>query len=77
VRTRYTFDEVSVKGVKRWKDPVTGKPRQETRKFFQTINPFNKNAVGVPKARDEILEEIKKERDDWLASPPACAEMRP
>lgn len=67
---RYVFNEVSVKAVKRWKDPVSGKPRQETRKFFQTINPFNKNAKGVPKSRDEIMAEIKKERDDWLAGPP-------
>lgn len=69
--TRYVFNEVSVKGVKRWKDPVNGKPRQETRKFYQTINPFNKNAAGVPKSRDEIMAEIKVERDEWLAVPPA------
>ncbi len=68
--TRYVFSEVFVKGVKRWKDPVSGKPRQETRKFLQTINPFNKNASGVPKTRDEIMAEIKRERDEWLAVPP-------
>lgn len=68
--TRYVFNEVSIKGVKRWKDPVSGKPRQETRKFFQTINPFNKDDRGEPKCRDQILKEIKRERDEWLAVPP-------
>jgi hypothetical protein len=73
---RLVFDEVSVKGVKRWKDPVTGKSRQETRKFLQTVNPFNKNAKGVPKSRDEIMAEIKKERDEWLAAPPMIHDSR-
>lgn len=53
------YDEVSVKGIKRWKDK-DGKQRQETRKFFQTISPFN------PKTRDEIMKEILKERQEWL-----------
>ena len=69
--TRYTFNEVAVKGVKRWKDPVSSKPRQETRKFWQTINPFNRNADGTHKTREQIMIEIKRERDEWLAVPPA------
>lgn len=71
---RVTFEEVSVKGTKRWKDPVTGKPRQHTRTFMQTINPFNKDNRGEPKLRDQILKEIKRERDEWLAVPPAHEE---
>lgn len=67
---RVTFNEIAVKGVKRWKDPVNGKPRQETRKFYQTINPFNKNMDGTRKTRDQIMAEIKTERDEWLAVPP-------
>jgi len=63
--TRYVFQEVSVKGVFRWKD-ADGKPRQETRKFMQTINPFNKNARGQPKSHSEIMAEIRSERDLWL-----------
>ena len=63
---RYRFDEVSIKAVKRWKDE-SGKTRQQTRKFFQTINPFNKNEDGTIKTRDQIMVEIKAERDAWLA----------
>jgi len=68
---RLIFREIAVRGVKRWKDPVTGKKRQETRKFYQTQNPYNLNAAGVPKSREEILAELKIERDEWLAVPPA------
>jgi hypothetical protein len=63
---RITFAEVAIKGVRRWKDPVTGKPRQETRKFMQTINPFNKLANGAVKNRYDIMMELIDERDEWL-----------
>lgn len=64
---RYTrhFEEVSITAVKRWKDE-TGKKRQETRKFYQTLNPYNKNADGTPKSCEQILTELKAERDAWL-----------
>jgi hypothetical protein len=36
--------------------------------FTQTINPFNKNKeTGELKTRDEIMVEVKKERDEWRA----------
>lgn len=66
---RYVFNEVAIKRTRRWKDPESGKNRQETRKFFQTINPFNTNAEGLPKSREEIMDEIKAEGDKWLAEP--------
>jgi hypothetical protein len=60
-----TFSEVAVKGTKRWTED--GKRKYKTKKFFQTINPFNKNADGTQKSREQILEEINKEKNDWLA----------
>ncbi len=63
---RVNFQEVSVKGTRRWKD-AEGKKRQQTKKFFQTISPFNKNADGSPKTREQILIQIKAERDAWEA----------
>lgn len=66
--TRHTFQTVSVKGTRRWKDPDTGKARQETKSFFQTINPFNRNAAGDPKSYEEIMVEVKAQRDAWLAT---------
>ncbi len=66
--TKLTFQTVSVKGTRRWKDPDTGRTRQETKSFFQTINPFNRNAEGEPKSYEEIMVEVKAQRDAWLAA---------
>jgi len=63
------FEEIAVKATKRWTD--NGKRRSETRKFWQTISPFNKNEYGEPKSREQIRVEICRERDAWLA------ELRP
>lgn len=62
---RIHFDEVAVRATRRWTDEA-GKKRQQTRKFFQTLNPFNKGADGLPKERDQILKEIFAKRDAWL-----------
>lgn len=64
--TRHKFDKVSIKGVRRWKDE-NGKPRQETREFSQTVNPFNTTAGGLVKTPQQIMVEIKRERELWLA----------
>ncbi len=61
---RITFEEVSLKATRRWVED--GRKRQETRKFFQTINPFNLNASGFMKSREEIYAEISAKRDEWL-----------
>lgn len=61
---RYNFEEVCVKGVVKWKE--NGKIQQKTRKFYQTINPFNKNADGSQKTRQQIHIEITRERDAWV-----------
>lgn len=64
--TRIVFTEVVLKGVFRWRERPTGRIRQRTRKFSQTINPWNKNAAGQPKSREEIWGELKAERELWL-----------
>ncbi len=63
--TTYRFREMIVRGVFRWKD-ADGKWRQKTQRFSQTINPWNKNALGFQKSSAEIYEELKSERDLWL-----------
>lgn len=68
MRVTTRFQEVAIKGVYKWKDPATGRQRQSTKKFFQTVNPFNKNSKGEVKNRDEILLELTAERDAWLAA---------
>jgi hypothetical protein len=66
---RINFDEVAIKATRCWADE-NGKKRQETKKFWQTINPFNKGEDGLPKSRDQILREIKAQRDAWLSESP-------
>lgn len=63
--TRYQFEEVSLKAVRRWTD-ADGKKRQQTKKFWQTISPFNKNADGTLKDRKQIMAELIIQRDAWL-----------
>ena len=60
----YNFEKVSVKAVRRWVE--NGKKRQQTKEFYQTINPYNVNADGSVKSKSEILTEIKKEKAYWL-----------
>jgi hypothetical protein len=66
--TRHVFDEVAVKATRRWTD-ANGKKRQQTKKFWQTINPFNKNADGSVKTATQIRAEVIAERDAWLKEP--------
>ena len=61
---RVNFEEVSIKATRRWTDE-NGKKRQQTRKFFQTLNPFNTGAAGLPKSRDQIMSELQAEKAVW------------
>jgi hypothetical protein len=63
--TRIICREIAVKATRRWVD-ADGKKRQETRKFWQTINPFNSKADGSLKTEADIRAEINAERDAWL-----------
>ncbi len=63
---RIQFRKISVKATRRWKDPETGKPRQETREFWQTENPFNCGEDGAPKTREQIYAEINSQARHWL-----------
>jgi hypothetical protein len=65
-RTEY-YQEVAIKATKKGKCGC-GKMRTRTMTFSQTISPFNKNKeTGELKTREDILVEIKQERDKWLA----------
>ena len=63
---RITFDKVELKAVRRWVDPETGKKRQQTRVFMQTVSPFNKLPDGTIKDRETIYAELIAARSDWL-----------
>jgi hypothetical protein len=61
---RVTFDKIELKAKRVWRQG--GKRRQETRTFMQTVNPFNRNADGTRKTREQILAELHAERLTWL-----------
>lgn len=63
---RINFQEISTKATKRYTDE-NGKRKQQTKKFYQTLSPFNKNPDGSVKTSDQIWKEIIAERDAWLA----------
>ena len=63
--SRHVFTEVSLTAVFRWKE--NGKRRQTSRKFFQTINPFNTKPDGTLKTRSDIMAELEQQRDAWMA----------
>lgn len=60
------FEEIVVSATHRWIDKETGRKRQKTKKFSQTINPWNKNEHGEVKTRSEIYAELEKEKAKWL-----------
>ena len=68
----YNFEEVAVTATKRWKDAETGRPRQQTKKFWKTLNPFNVNADGTPRTRAQIIALLIAERDQWLTQREGC-----
>lgn len=69
--TRITFGQITIYGEKSGKC-ACGKRRKRHRRFYQTINPFNKNAQGAPKSADEIRAELRATRDAWMQEPIAC-----
>ena len=64
------FQEVSITAEKQGKCSICNKSCKVKKKFYQTLNPFNRNAYGVVKSRQEIMSEISAERDLWLIEPP-------
>ena len=68
-----TFDEVKLTGEKSVKcSGGCGRILKRRSKFFQTINPFNKNAEGFVKSRDEIYKELGAEIEKWKKEPEIC-----
>lgn len=74
MRQTITFNEVAIQGQKSVKCAGgCGRRLKRSRKFYQTLSPFNKNRARELKTRDEIYTELKAERDTWLAEPETCS----
>jgi hypothetical protein len=72
---RIQFDKIEMKAKRVWTE--NGKRRQQTKVFMQTVNPFNKNADGTVKTREQIHKELLAERKAWLDLAKRCAPMHP
>lgn len=63
------FQEVRATRSKSGTCAVCGKTARRQTAFFQTLNPFNKNADGYPKTRYEIMLELNVRLDEWEKLP--------
>ena len=71
--TVYHFAVVSTRRTKDVHCPGCSKRIKRTKTFDQTINPWNRNADGSVKNREEILLELRAEADEWTVQPESCS----
>lgn len=70
--TRYVFREIKLTGTKSIRCEGCGKKLNRQKKFYQTLNPFNRNKEGVPKTEDEIRTELLADIAEWQKVPDYC-----
>jgi hypothetical protein len=70
--SRITFDEVSLRAAKTVKCSGCGKRLTRSRKFYQTINPFNKREDGLIKSRNDIYSELIEAANKWKKESEVC-----
>jgi hypothetical protein len=63
--TTVTFEKVTYKAKKRLTCRNCGKRILRQQTFWQTISPFNKTLLGVPKTYTEIMASLKEEASYW------------
>jgi len=66
---RIKFDEIPYYAEKVGRCEACGRSASRTKRFFQTLNPFNKNEQGLPKTQEEILNELRLEAEAWEKEP--------
>jgi len=70
--TSVTFDEISLTGVKNVKCSGCGKKLKRQQRFFQTLNPFNKDKNGMVKSKHQIYTELEEDIKKWEVEPEKC-----
>ena len=71
---RVNFQEVKLFGEKSVKcSGGCGRRLKRTKKFYQTLSPFNKTMDGRPKGYDDIYPELKADIQKWKAQPEKCS----
>lgn len=75
---RIVFEQVSIKANKAVKCAGgCGRRITRTKKFMQTLNPFNKRKTdGQVKTREDIYPELQAEAAKWKEQPETCLHCR-
>jgi hypothetical protein len=66
---KINFSEYGISGKKRGICPKCGKMAVRSKRFYQTLNPFNKNKSGEIKTIEEILKECNERLSAWRREP--------
>lgn len=74
--TTQRFTRVQERASKRLPCPDCGKLVRRQRTFWQTLSPFNVDALGLAKDRSDILAELRAEADRWRVLPERCTPCR-
>lgn len=69
---RITFTQVKITQEKTVRCRKCGKRLVRQKTFWQTINPYNKNAEGYIKTRQEIICELKETANLWREKAESC-----
>lgn len=76
ITTHYTFQPVKRIGSKSLPCPKCGKLVRRKTTIVHTINPYNKNAQGIPKSLLEVTMDVSAELNEWRAKPEVCTKCR-
>jgi hypothetical protein len=66
------FEELKLKATRSGRCAGCQKRTSRVLKVSQTLNPFNKNAKGLPKSRFEIMEELRIRLAERRTQPLLC-----
>jgi hypothetical protein len=75
--TTVVFQEIIKRAEKSGACSVCGKTAKRSEKFWQTVNPFNKNLDGSIKSSDDIRKELDAQIAGWRALPIVHAKCKP
>lgn len=65
----YYFPPVSLTGTKSGDCTVCGKKARRSRKFTNTVSPFNRNPDGTVRTTDEVRQHVRELVREWESEP--------
>jgi hypothetical protein len=70
---RITFESIKASAAAHFKCTECGKRRKRATTIEHTVSPFNKNANGVPKSREQVQLDVQREARAWTVNTKTCA----